>query len=97
LIAKFFGFGLVTGARTLRDLVTAESIEVHGALWLLDELIIHPADLDIAFRRSPCCVRDVRSDGKSVGSGSIDEGTDLLVSEKTKPIGSNPMGFVDEE
>lgn len=37
-IAKSRGWGLLTGDGTLREMATAEQIDMHGVLWLLDQL-----------------------------------------------------------
>jgi hypothetical protein len=35
------GAGLLTGDRNLRELAQMSGIEVHGTLWLLEELMTH--------------------------------------------------------
>ena len=37
-IAEFRGWGLLTGDGTLRELAIAEQIDMHGVLWLFDQL-----------------------------------------------------------
>ncbi|MGW6778544.1 hypothetical protein ACWF50_10900 [Brucella pseudogrignonensis] len=47
-IAKARGWGLLTGDGTLRELAIAKRIDMHGVLWLFDQL----ADgNDVAFDR----------------------------------------------
>ncbi len=39
VLARTRGATLLTGDRALRDLAEAEGVDVHGTLWLLDELV----------------------------------------------------------
>ena len=41
VLARNLGVGLLTGDRRLRALAEQSGVEVHGTLWLLDELITH--------------------------------------------------------
>ena len=41
LLARALDASLVTGDRRLNELAKAQGLPVHGALWILDEMVIH--------------------------------------------------------
>lgn len=41
LLARALRAGLVTGDRRLKDLALLQGLDVHGVLWILDEMVVH--------------------------------------------------------